>query len=92
MNQERSIRLEKRYLCMPIRCDAPLALVRIECRGKLIREFVAELDGEKPDFWVHADLEDYQGQSVRILAEGEPLCTNVLDSLKQEKSPPIDAG
>src|SRR5262249_43910708 len=48
--------LQARYLHLPVRNDAPLRRVRLSDAGRVVREFDIKFGGDRPDFWVFADL------------------------------------
>lgn len=100
MGIESTIKIEKRYLHMPIRRGAPEALVRIFGEGKLIRELVVELDSKNPDFWAHSDMGVFTGDAVTLTAEaaptssdggtGEPIDADGLAAVIQSDDLPSD--
>ena len=100
MTYKKTVELTNRYLHLPVRDGARMALIHIAADGELAMEFVAELDGANPDFWVYADMGEYVGRSVEISVQEAPeklsaetkgeIDGDALKSLRQGDEPPED--
>jgi fructan beta-fructosidase len=65
-NARREIKIEKKYLLLPIRNGAKVIPVDVEIDGKNVREFDAEIapSKEKIDFWAFLDVTAFKGKTA----------------------------
>lgn len=61
---ERPLRLEGRYLNVPVRTGAPKVPLQLAVDGAVVREFPVELAPENPDFWVFVDVAPWRGRDA----------------------------
>jgi fructan beta-fructosidase len=82
------LKVEKRYLHLPVRTGAPKARLSLWAGGQVAREFEVELDPAAPDFWAFLDLAVFQGQRVELRGAPEEMLRGVEldDQLKGGKS------
>ncbi|MFQ6132034.1 MAG: GH32 C-terminal domain-containing protein [Armatimonadota bacterium] len=64
------IRVEKRYLNLPVKSGASMRRVRLTLGKEVVREFEMELAEAEPDFWVFVDLTPFRGQTLTLWADG----------------------
>jgi fructan beta-fructosidase len=76
----RHLRIEKRYLHLPVRTGAPKRRMKFEVDGRTVREFEIELADDKPDFLTFADLFTFRGQTLKISAL-LPADSKALDAI-----------
>ena len=62
------IRVEKRYLNLPVKNGAVKRVLRLTVNGKTEREFEIELANAEPDWWTFMDVTAFKGQSVILHA------------------------
>ncbi len=86
MEHAREVRVEQRYLHLPVENGAPERWVRLVVGGATVREFGIELAQDEPDFWVYADISPWHGRLLRLEVEpGEP---GLLAEIRQGESVP----
>ena len=73
----RDLNVSGRYLTLPIKTGGAESWVRIECDGKVVREFTAAIsssnDEKNPgDFVSYVDMAPYRGQKIRVVVERIP--------------------
>ncbi len=66
------IRVEKRYLNLPVKNGAVKRVLRLTVNGKTEREFEIELANAEPDWWTFMDVTAFKGQSVILHANKLP--------------------
>ena len=81
---QRSIKIDQKYLLLPVKNGAPKARIKCEVDGVWLTEFAIELAPEKPDFWVFLDTERFQGKTLTLSTESDGD-SNPLATLKQSK-------
>ena len=64
------LKLEKRYLNLPVKTGAPRRRTRFEVEGRTVWEFEIELAREEPDFWAFFDVEPFKGRRAVLEVEG----------------------
>lgn len=82
-NPSRQIKIEKRYLNLPVKTGAPTRRVSFSINNKIEREFEIELTEEAPDFWVFLDLAPFQGQAATLTVDRLPENSSALAAIKQ---------
>ncbi len=63
---EREMVLDRRYLNLPVKADAPRRTVNIMVGGEIVRAFEIELAGDQPDFWAFTDVSEWRGQKATL--------------------------
>lgn len=63
---ERTVRLDGRYLNLPVRTGAPKCPVILEIDGVVRRSFEVELDAGSPDLWIFVDVGEWPGKEARL--------------------------
>ena len=63
---ERTLRLEHRYLNLPVKTGAPKRAVVLEVEGAPVRRFDIELTAATPDLWVFVDVAEWRGREARL--------------------------
>lgn len=63
--------IQQRYLHLPVKNGAAKQRMRFEVDGETVREFTIELASPdvEPDFWVFADVSDFQGKTLVARAD-----------------------
>lgn len=85
---EGDLKVEHRYLHLPVRSGVDKARVKITTEGgALVDEFEIELTAEEPDFHVFLDLEKRQGETLKVHVEKPPAPT-ILDAFTQSDDLP----
>ncbi len=79
----RAITVEKRYLNLPVRRDAPVRRVGVLVGGKVQREFEIRLSDKAPDFWVFLDLTAFKGTEIVVRADRLPAGGAALGAIEQ---------
>ncbi|MFH1371743.1 MAG: glycoside hydrolase family 32 protein [Planctomycetota bacterium] len=80
----RELRINKRYLNMPVKNGASKRCVDICLDGKKVRQFEIELPAmsEKPDFWIFLDVAEFKNKILTVqLLDANNVDPNVLSSL-----------
>lgn len=67
-----TIKVEKRYLNLPVKNGAPKRSLRLIVDGKLERKFEIELADGGPDWWAFMDLTAFKGKQVVLQADKLP--------------------
>src|SRR5262245_28296592 len=76
----REIKVESRYLHLPVQNGAPKRRLKFEVDGKAVREFEIELAQDRTDFHTFADLLAFRGKTVRVSA-ALPPGSKALDAI-----------
>jgi fructan beta-fructosidase len=79
----REMKVEKRYLNLPVKNGAPRRRVSFLVDGKVAREFDIELADGEPDFWVFLDLAPFQGKPAVIKVDSLPESSGALKAIEQ---------
>jgi fructan beta-fructosidase len=83
----RDIRVEKRYLHLPVQNGAPKRRMKFEVDGKTVREFEIELAEDRTDFHTFAEVLAFRGKAVRVSAS-LPADSKALDAITASDDPP----
>jgi fructan beta-fructosidase len=62
----REIRVEKRYLNLPVKNGAAKRRLSVSVDGQTVREFDIELADAQPDWWAFMDLAPFQGKHALL--------------------------
>jgi fructan beta-fructosidase len=65
-NPAREIRVEKKFLNLPVKNGAPKKMMTIKAGGKIVRQFTIELADAEPDWWAFLDLAPFHNQALSI--------------------------
>jgi fructan beta-fructosidase len=76
------MKLEKRYLNLPVKNEAAKKRLRLAIDGRTVREFEIELADDKPDFWVFLDISTFKGKEATL--EGEGMNPEALALISQD--------
>jgi len=85
---QREITINRPYLHLPVKNDAPKVRMRFVVNGQTAREFEIELAEDEPDFWVFSDVSPFKGQRLRIEADRLPADTKGLAAIMQSDDVP----
>jgi fructan beta-fructosidase len=77
----RSLKIDARFLRLPVKTGARSRRMRLAIEGKTIREFEIELAEGAPDFWVFADLAEHQGAKLAVEVNALSPGMKALDAL-----------
>ncbi|HOK96597.1 MAG TPA: glycoside hydrolase family 32 protein [Anaerohalosphaeraceae bacterium] len=84
-----SFAIQKRYLNFPVKNGNPKRTIQLSCQGKVIRDFEIELASQEPDFWVFADVSEFNGQTLSLTIDRyDPACTTGFDAVFQDDAFP----
>jgi fructan beta-fructosidase len=67
--QERKLKIDKRYLNLPVSNKLDTQHVKIMIGKEVYREFDIQLAGSDPDFWVFVDMKDKLGKTATLQLE-----------------------
>lgn len=84
----RELRVESRYLHLPVKNGAPKRRVKITSEGRTVREFEITLADAAPDFWVFTDLEGLKGKTIAVEVDRLPGDSTALAKLVQAAEVP----
>ena len=79
--RSREIKVEKRYLNLPVSNDAPRRIMSFVVGDHVVRQFVINLADGPADFWVFSDVEKFKGQALKIKVEGEAVPAAALEAI-----------
>jgi fructan beta-fructosidase len=82
-NATRALRVEKRYLNLPVKTGAPKRRVSLLLAGRTAREFEIELADAESDFWVFLDLAPFRGQTATLRVDRLREDSGALDAIEQ---------
>lgn len=82
-NFNRTLKVDKRYLNIPVKLGVPARHLSIRVRNELVRELSVELAPAKPDWWVFMDLTPFRGQAITMTLDELPGSSQNLNSLRQ---------
>ena len=82
-NAQREFKIEKRYLNIPIKNDAPLRQVTTLVDGRVEVQNGMELADGDPDFWVFMDVSAWHGKTVTLRVDQLPVDSKGLSSIEQ---------
>ncbi|MBN1582775.1 MAG: DUF4980 domain-containing protein [Anaerolineae bacterium] len=83
MTASKEIRVQNRYLNLPVENGATMRKMQFIVNGETARAFDIELATGEPDFWVFADVTPFQGQQLRIEVDGLDPDSCALDAIIQ---------
>jgi sucrose-6-phosphate hydrolase SacC (GH32 family) len=66
---EREFKIDKKYLNLPVKNEAPECRLSLEIDGKKVREFTINLAPAEPDFWVYLDVREFAGKKGTLIAQ-----------------------
>jgi len=66
---EREFEIDKKYLNLPVKNEAPECLLSFEIDGEKVREFTINLAPGEPDFWVYLDVREFAGKKGTLIAK-----------------------
>lgn len=69
-SQERTIKITKRYLNIPVSHNEERAKMYFEIDGKSETPVVIRLAADKPDYWVFRDVSAFKGKTLKLNYEG----------------------
>jgi fructan beta-fructosidase len=79
--------IEKRYLCFPVKNDAPKRKMSLIVDGQPVREFDIELADAQPDLWASLDMRDFKGKKATLMVDKVPEDSQGLKAIGQGDSP-----
>ncbi|MDB6018445.1 MAG: sacC [Pedosphaera sp.] len=77
------LKLEKRYLNLPVRNGATSRHLSLLVEGQMAREFDIELADSQPDWWTFLDLTSFKGRQGTIKVDKFPGSLNGLKAIYQ---------
>jgi fructan beta-fructosidase len=80
---ERTLRIEKRYVHLPIKNAAQPRPMTVLVDGKVEREFNIELADGVPDWWATLDVASFKGKPMTLKVARLPATSQGLDSVAQ---------
>ena len=66
-----TIKINKRYLNLPVSQNQARGTMKFEINGKQERSFVIRLAKDEPEYWVFYDMTALKGKTIKISYEGE---------------------
>lgn len=85
---EREMKVEHRWLHLPVKNKGRKCWMRLVVDGQFQREFEIELAEGKPDFWTYTDLGDYRGKTLRIEVDKLVDGSQGFSSIRQDDELP----
>jgi fructan beta-fructosidase len=79
----RSLRIDKRYLNIPVKIGAPCQHISIRLSNEIIREIFVELAPFHPDYWVFMDLTQFKGRTLTLTLNHLAGAHQNLERLRQ---------
>ncbi len=79
--------VEKQYLNLPIRNDAPVRRLALVVDGSVVNDFEAEITEKEPDFWAFVDVSAWKGRRVELRADRLPAGGAALEKAEQSDEP-----
>jgi len=79
----RKIKVNCRYLWLPIQPGAQSHWMNLKMEGTIVRQFSVELIADPPEHWVFTDIDEFQGREITIectLPEGNKALDNIRQS------------
>jgi fructan beta-fructosidase len=80
---KREIRVEKRWLNLPVKNGAPKKRLTLNVEDRPAREFEIELADAEPDFWVFLDLEPFGGKQAVLVVDKIREDSKALELIEQ---------
>ncbi len=82
----RKIKLDKRYLNLPVRTGAHKHYMDLVIDGEIVRQFDIEFDPGEPEFWVFLDVGPFRGKTgVLRLHDSFGLDPKLLESISLDE-------
>ncbi|MCD6507690.1 GH32 C-terminal domain-containing protein [Candidatus Poribacteria bacterium] len=78
------LRLERRYINLPVKNGAPKRRMRFIVDGKAVREFEIELAEGDPDFWAFLDISTFTGRKAALEVDGLDESSGAFDLIHQD--------
>ncbi|MEI8042689.1 MAG: glycoside hydrolase family 32 protein [Verrucomicrobiota bacterium] len=82
-NLTREIKLEKRYLHLPVKNGAAKRQIVFRVEGQPPRHFDIELADGEPDWWAFMDIAPFKGQKATLKVNRLPSTSNGLKAIDQ---------
>lgn len=79
----RTLKVDKRYLNIPVKSGAPGRDISIRVGNEVVREITVELAPARPDYWVFMDLTKFKDQNLTLTLDPLPGASQTLESLRQ---------
>ena len=79
----RTLKVDKRYLNIPIKLSAPTRHLSLRLNNEPVRELSVELAPAEPDWWVFMDLTPFEGQTITLTLDELAGSSQDLKSLRQ---------
>ena len=86
VDQKREIRIEDRYLSLPVKHGATKRRMSFIVDGKTQREFEIELAEGEADFWVFLDVSQWKGKEGTVKVDRLPADSRALAAVVQGDS------
>ena len=78
---QRTIRIEHKYLNLPVHDGEPKRTVQFFVDGKEVRRFHIKLAHKEPQFWVFSDVSDFKGEELTVKTDGLKSGSMCLEAL-----------
>ena len=78
---QRTIRIEHKYLNLPVHDGEPKRTVQFFVDGKEVRRFHIKLAHKEPQFWVFSDVSDFKGKELTVKTDGLKSGSMCLEAL-----------
>jgi fructan beta-fructosidase len=83
VNARREIRVEKRYLNLPVKNGGPKRRMSAAIEGEPVRDFEIELADAAPDWWAFMDLGRFAGRQATLTVDKLPEDSAGLTAIDQ---------
>lgn len=87
-NVRRSLRIDQRYLMLPIKRNGPKQIVQFKFDSGLTTSNLVSLADDKADWWAAIDVSQYQGTKVSVEIAELSSDSKALSSIKLSKEIP----
>jgi len=74
--QTRELKLEGRYLNLPVREGAPRRTLTLSVDGRAVQCFEIQLADKEPDFWAFLDVSAWRGKPAVVRLDRDPVLVN----------------
>jgi fructan beta-fructosidase len=82
-NVTRELRLEQRYLNLPVKNGGPKRQMRVAIEGQPARDFEIELADAEPDWWAFMDIAPFKGKTATLRVDKLPEDSAGLNAIDQ---------
>lgn len=82
-NVSRQIKLEKRYLNLPVKNGGPKRRMSVAIEGQPPRDFDIELADAQPDWWAFMDIAPFKGKTATLTVDKLPEDSPALKAIDQ---------